>query len=66
MPPDSPDLNPIEMLWSKVKAWLRRVAAKTFDTISRTLADALNHVTKTEAANYFIACGYQNELCNML
>lgn len=60
LPPYSPDLNPIEMLWSKVKAWLRRVAAKTFESINDTLADALNHVTPTESANYFNACGYQN------
>lgn len=58
LPPYSPDLNPIEMLWSKVKAWLRRVAAKTFDAISNTLADALNHVSPIELANYFNACGY--------
>ena len=60
LPPYSPDLNPIEMLWPKVKAWLRRVAAKTFKSVSDTFADALNDVTQTEAANYFNACGYGN------
>ena len=58
LPPYSPDLNPIEMLWSKVKAWLRRVAAQSLDAIADTLANALSHVTPTEAANYFNACGY--------
>jgi len=62
LPPYSPDLNPIEMLWSKVKAWLRRVAAKTFDAIADTFADALNDVTPNEAANYFNACGYDSYL----
>jgi len=57
LPPYSPDLNPIEMLWSKVKAWLRRVAAKTFDAISHTLANALRAVHATECQNYFNACG---------
>jgi transposase len=66
LPPYSPDLNPIEMLWSKVKAWLRRVAAKTFDAISDTLADALNDVTQNEAANYFNACGYGDYLREVL
>ena len=66
LPPYSPDLNPIEKLWSKVKAWLRRVAAKTFDAISHTIADALNHVTETEAANYFNACGYGDYSIEML
>ena len=62
LPPYSPDLNPIEMLWSKAKAWLRRVAAKTFESISDTIADVLNHVTKTETINYFKACGYGDYL----
>ena len=66
LPPYSPDLNPIEMLWSKVKAWLRRVGAKTFESISDTFADALKAVTQTESANYFNACGYDKYLRKML
>ena len=58
LPPYSPDLNPIEKLWSKVKAWLRRVAARTFDGLREALADALRAVTAEECANYFKACGY--------
>ncbi len=58
LPPYSPDLNLIEKLWSKVKAWLRRVAAKTFGTLQDAIADALTDVTPTECQNYFTSCGY--------
>lgn len=58
MPPYSPDLNPIEKLWSKVKAWLRRVSARTFDAIGDQLARVLRTVTPTECANDFNRCGY--------
>ena len=58
LPAYSPDLNPIEKLWSKVKAWLRRAAPDTFDAISRVVADALRAVAPIECANYFKSCGY--------
>lgn len=58
LPPYSPDLNPIEKLWSKVKAWLRRVGAKTFDTLTHAIGDALRDVQPTECNNYFKSCGY--------
>lgn len=58
LPPYSPDLNPIEKLWSKVKAWLRDVSATTLDTLSDAVADALRAVAPDECANYFTACGY--------
>jgi len=61
LPPYSPDLNPIEKLWSKVKSWLRRVAARSFDTIGHALADVLRTVTPTECGNYFNSCGYGNQ-----
>jgi len=38
LPPYSPDLNPIEKVWSKVKAWLRRVAATTVDELIQAIA----------------------------
>lgn len=58
LPPYSPDFNPIEKLWSKVKAWLRRVAAKTFDSLSDAIAEALRAVGGEECMNYFKACGW--------
>ena len=66
LPPYSPDLNPIEKLWSKVKAWLRRVGAKTFDTLTAAIADALRNVKINECSNYFKSCGYQNCLRQVL
>jgi len=60
LPPYSPDLNPIEKLWSKVKAWLRRVSAKTFDGLTDAIADALRDVQTNECNNYLNACGYRN------
>lgn len=61
LPPYSPDFNPIEKLWSKVKAWLRRVEAKTFDGLSDAIADALRAVRPSECQNYFKSCGWGHE-----
>lgn len=58
LPPYSPDLNPIEKCWSKVKAWLRKVKARTFDDLVNALADALRAVSKKDAAAWFAHCGY--------
>jgi transposase len=58
LPPYSPDFNPIEKLWSKVKTWLRRVSAASFDALSDAVADALNAVDSQECTNYFKSCGY--------
>ena len=58
LPPYSPDYNPIEKLWSKVKSWLRRVSASTFATVSDAVGDALRAVTMDECRNYFRSCGY--------
>jgi transposase len=58
LPPYSPDYNPIEKLWSKVKAWLRREEVKTFDALSDAVAAALWAVTPSECRNYFTSCGW--------
>lgn len=58
LPPYSPDLNPIEKMWSKVKAWLRRVEAQTFDALSHAVADALRAVDPHECVNYLTSSGY--------
>ncbi|MEO0513733.1 MAG: IS630 family transposase [Planctomycetota bacterium] len=62
LPPYSPDLNPIEKLWSKVKSGLRRVSAATFNGLSDAVADALRAVKPNECANYFEACEYGQKL----
>lgn len=59
LPPYSPDYNPIELAFAKLKAALRRAAARTRDELDRALAVALAAITTTEAANWFRHCGYQ-------
>lgn len=59
LPPYSPDLNPIERVWSKVKGWLRRVAARDFEGLAAGIADALRAVSVDECVAYFRGCGYR-------
>jgi transposase len=58
LPPYSPDLNPIEKCWAKVKAHLRKVKARTFDALVDALAQALRAVSSQDAAAWFKHCGY--------
>ncbi len=59
LPPYSPDLNPIEMAFSKLKTLLRKRAARSFDAIAQALADICNLFSVTECRNYFKAGGYE-------
>ena len=61
LPPYSPDFNPIEMAFAKLKALLRGVAARTIPALWQTIAAALNRFTPHECQNYFIAAGYEPE-----
>ena len=63
LPPYSPDLNPIEKLWSKVKTWLRRNAARTVEGLIREVGDALRTVSAKECRAYFRSCGYATLDC---
>lgn len=58
LPPYSPDLNPIEQMWSKVKAVLRSLARRTTGALHRAIGTALRRVTEQECINYFQNCGY--------
>ena len=58
LPPYSPDLNPIEKLWSKVKGWLRDAGARSFDQIGDALVEVIKNVSPQECRNYFRSCGY--------
>ena len=58
LPAYSPDLNPIEPIWAKVKAGLRRVAARATEALHRALGPALDAVTPQDAAACFRHCGY--------
>jgi len=54
----SPDLNSIEMMWSKVKSLLRKAEARTHDDLLRPIVAALRAVTPQDALGWFAACGY--------
>lgn len=61
LPPYSPDFNPIENTFAKLKALLRKVAARTRDTLWNAVAVAIEAFTPPECANYFTAAGYEPE-----
>ena len=58
LPAYSPDLNPIEMMWSKEKARLRAAAARSPQALLQAIAQALAAVTADDAKNWFAHCGY--------
>jgi transposase len=58
LPPYSPDLNPIEKAFAKVKAILRKAAARTLEGLWAAIASTLDGFTPEECRNYFAACGY--------
>ena len=62
LPPYSPDLNPIEKMWSKVRQFLRSTKARTWDALWKAIAAALRAVIQSDAVNWFKACGYCYEL----
>lgn len=59
LPPYSPDFNPIELAWSKMKAHLRKVKARTSDNLLTAVDDALSLVTKSDAEGWITHCGYR-------
>ena len=58
LPPYSPDFNPIENAFAKLKALHRKAAARTVNGLERAVADAIETFTPAECANYFAAAGY--------
>ena len=58
LPPYSPDLNPIEKMWSKVKAILRKLKARTEQALITAIAKALEHITASDVKGWFKSCGY--------
>ena len=59
LPRYSPDFNPIEGAWSKLKAYLRRVAARTPKALDRALARGLARITAANARGWFQHAGYK-------
>lgn len=58
LPPYSPDLNPIEKLWSKIKSVLKRASAKTFEGVLAAMRTAFLAVSVQECGNYVASSGY--------
>ena len=58
LPPYSPDFNPIELAWSKVKARLRRLKARTWPDLIAALKQALLAITPQDIQGWFAHCGY--------
>jgi hypothetical protein len=61
LPAYNPDLNPIEQAFAKLKAVLRKTAARTFATLVEAIADALGTFTPEECENYIINSGYHHQ-----
>lgn len=62
LPSYSPDLNPIEEAFSKIKNILRKVGARTHESLMEALSGALGEVTPWDAAGWFDHCGYEVEV----
>lgn len=58
LPPYSPDLNPIEQCWSKIKTFLRAAKARTREALDAAVRRALATVTEADARAWFAHCGY--------
>lgn len=61
LPPYSPDFNPIEMAFSKLKALLRKAAARTIDGLWKIIGNLIDAFTPHECHNYFEAAGYDHD-----
>jgi transposase len=61
LPPYSPDLNPIEQFFAKLKAALRKAAARTVEALIEAIAAELRSITSAECANYLAHAGYRDK-----
>jgi len=62
LPPYSPDLSPIENMWSKIKNTLRRLAPRTLKEFKKSIRIAFKEITEADLINWFKHCGY---LCGL-
>jgi len=62
LPPYSPDLNPIEMMWSKVKQLIRGAEPRSFETLVEAVFAAIEAVTAADADGFLRHCGYTSPL----
>jgi len=59
LPPYSPDFNPIELMWSKIKAILRKLKIRSRDLLDEAIALAINMVFISDIINWFVHDGYR-------
>lgn len=59
IPAYSPEFNPIEECWSKIKAWLRKRAARTLEALQEAITEAIQRVTLEDLTGWFRHAGYQ-------
>ena len=62
LPPYSPDFNPIEACWSKIKECLRAAKARMLDTLDQAITAAIATITPENSAAWFHHCGYRTQL----
>ena len=62
LPPYSPDFNPIEQAFAKLKALLRSAAARTVPDLRATIRQAFSRFTPRDCRNYLAAAGYESDL----
>ena len=60
LPPCSPDLNPIEQAWSKLKHTLRKTEARSLERLNVELPDALNQISPSDAQGWFRHADYRS------
>ena len=60
LPPYSPDLNPIEPAWSKLKEALRQAGARSLDALNEAIPNAIATITQDDASGWFRLCGYRS------
>jgi transposase len=58
LPPYSPDLNPIEQTFAKIKHWMRSAQKRTIDDICRHIGSLVTSISPAECSNYFLNAGY--------
>ena len=58
IPRYSPDFNPIELLWSKLKAFLRKIKARTTESLAEAIKLALDNISTDDIEGWFRHCGY--------
>lgn len=61
LPRYSPDYNPIEMLWSKLKHWIKKARADTSAALEEALESAVDRVVQSDAEGWFRHCGFQHQ-----